>query len=362
MKCRMVIITLLALLMVEDAYADPASDLALARKFSPILILTEETGGQWGDIRVIKPEPVQIVNTGSSSDLWFEVRALTPNGDMPSGTPSLSFERGTPPTFQTTDLGPGRSFTEAGERIGTGAGRVITPAVTTMELPTEASCDNVYHVTVKAKDHGTPTDFWLVDETAVEQIRALAASGRTASELTETPGGETPDSSLSEKTRVMDNRGTGKRVAYKLVNGALWGMGSGFSTALLLGASGGDPIASGLSAVHGLLYGYMVGAAVGVTRIDPHDDFITTLAGSLVGLVVGRNTFILYPEKWKYGFSWSTWSPVFICPVVGGTIASEWRRNSTSDGIKSKPEQRHISVGLVPYGKSGMSVVARLHF
>ncbi len=37
-------ITLFAMLIVESAAADLASDLELAKKFSPILILTEETG------------------------------------------------------------------------------------------------------------------------------------------------------------------------------------------------------------------------------------------------------------------------------------------------------------------------------
>ena len=66
----------LAVLMVEDVYADVADDLELARKFSPILILTEETGGEWGDIRVIKPEPVEIVGADSLSNLHFTAKDL----------------------------------------------------------------------------------------------------------------------------------------------------------------------------------------------------------------------------------------------------------------------------------------------
>ena len=57
----------------------------------------------------------------------------------PDGTPALTFQERAAPTFLETDLGPGRSFTEAGEQIGTGAGRLITPTVTKLELPTEAS-------------------------------------------------------------------------------------------------------------------------------------------------------------------------------------------------------------------------------
>ena len=59
----MVAITLFALLIVEEGYA---SDLELTRKFSPILVLTEDTGDSWGDIRVTKPEPVEMVNAQST--------------------------------------------------------------------------------------------------------------------------------------------------------------------------------------------------------------------------------------------------------------------------------------------------------
>ncbi len=71
MKGRIIAITLFALLMVEDGYAD--RNLELARKFSPILVLTEETGGQWGDIRVTKPEPVEIVNAQSADSIRFKI-------------------------------------------------------------------------------------------------------------------------------------------------------------------------------------------------------------------------------------------------------------------------------------------------
>ena len=66
----------LVVLEIGGADADPASDLALAQKFSPILILTEETSGKYGDIRVTKPEPVEIVGANSVSNLWFEAYDL----------------------------------------------------------------------------------------------------------------------------------------------------------------------------------------------------------------------------------------------------------------------------------------------
>lgn len=77
MKYRMAIGMLLAFLLLGDAYADPASNLALARKCSPILILTADTGGDYGTISVTKPEPVEIVGADSASGLWFEVFELS---------------------------------------------------------------------------------------------------------------------------------------------------------------------------------------------------------------------------------------------------------------------------------------------
>ena len=86
MKHRKVVVTLAALFMVvEEAYADRASDLELAHKFSPILILTEDTSGEHGNISVLKPEPVEIVGADSSSNLW--VSAYEYNGNLAMSEP-----------------------------------------------------------------------------------------------------------------------------------------------------------------------------------------------------------------------------------------------------------------------------------
>ena len=95
MKLMLVVSTLFAVLMVEKAYA--ASDLEVARKFSPILILTEETGGQWGDIRVIKPEPVTIVGAESADSLRFDVYAQYPETNPPTETTVVGFAGWNPP-------------------------------------------------------------------------------------------------------------------------------------------------------------------------------------------------------------------------------------------------------------------------
>ncbi|MCE2449748.1 MAG: hypothetical protein J4F35_15620 [Candidatus Latescibacteria bacterium] len=49
-------IALFTMLMVEETEA-ASNDERLAEMFSPILILTEETGHKWGDIRISLPAP-----------------------------------------------------------------------------------------------------------------------------------------------------------------------------------------------------------------------------------------------------------------------------------------------------------------
>ena len=55
---------LFAVVMAEGSNTETDAK-RLAEMFSPILILAEETGGKWGNIKVIKPEPVEIMEAQS---------------------------------------------------------------------------------------------------------------------------------------------------------------------------------------------------------------------------------------------------------------------------------------------------------
>ena len=57
----------------------------------------------------------------------------------PDGALPLTFEARTVLDLERVDIGEGRSSTDAGQRIGTGSGTVVTPAVTVSDLVTEAS-------------------------------------------------------------------------------------------------------------------------------------------------------------------------------------------------------------------------------
>ena len=68
------VLTMLAALLAAEAQVETDED-RLAKMFSPILILTEETGGKWGDIKVQKPEPVGIMGATSADNIWVTVQS-----------------------------------------------------------------------------------------------------------------------------------------------------------------------------------------------------------------------------------------------------------------------------------------------
>ena len=96
-----VALTLFAVLMVADADAQTDAE-RLAKMFSPILVLTEDTGGKWGDIEVLTPEPVEIMGAQSAENIWFSSRDL--NGKERSRiTQGLSGDYNPPINLETVE-------------------------------------------------------------------------------------------------------------------------------------------------------------------------------------------------------------------------------------------------------------------
>ncbi len=123
MSFVIVVLTLFAVIGV--AKADAASDLELAKKFSPILILAEETGHKWGDVKVIKPEPVEIMGATSADNVWISSFDLNDDwvaegviGDNPSPITLEDFEENCPKVDFSANkfafLTPGCSFIHRG--------------------------------------------------------------------------------------------------------------------------------------------------------------------------------------------------------------------------------------------------------
>ena len=157
----------------------------------------------------------------------------------------------------------------------------------------------------------------------------------------------------------MDDMGPDRRVATKLVSGVLVG-GTGFAAgfALALVSEGDcdkddnndDPLC-GYSCCEKLRrvmfgsIGYLVGTAVGVSKFDPHDRFIASLGGSVVGLIGGIG-LISIDEVF--------WPSIFVGSVAFATVMSEWTRKP--------PKTRPISVSLVPTLGGRLSAIATLRF
>ena len=172
--------------------------------------------------------------------------------------------------------------------------------------------------------------------------------------------------------RVHRAEETGERIVKKLWAGGLGGIGGG-----LVGVGGGiywvlnttsdcssaeacgDGIGSEFYSVLGFWGGNLVGTAVGVSLVDPQSNFLVTLAGSaLLGAGV---PYAIVLTEWEYGVGLAVLI-AFLGPIIGATIASERWRKSLSAKRHLKPEAYRVSVGLLPNPKGSLSAVATLRF
>ena len=88
---KIISVALLFLMLIAEGVDAVRDDKRLAEMFSPILILTEETRNVYDDatvpIRVIKPEPVEIVGADSVKNVWITGKNLLDNKRINSGAP-----------------------------------------------------------------------------------------------------------------------------------------------------------------------------------------------------------------------------------------------------------------------------------
>ncbi len=164
--------------------------------------------------------------------------------------------------------------------------------------------------------------------------------------------GETPDT-LSGKT---DDMGTRRRIASKLVAGALVGNLSFFGLAQMLasGCDRDDGICGAVAYTIGMSLFYPVGTASGVNLVDPRPQFAASLLGSMLGIGVGFGLAKKYDNIW----------PLFVCPSIFATVMSELSRFDLPSVFMShnSPEFSRLSVGLMPGPKRSLSAVATLRF
>ena len=186
-----------------------------------------------------------------------------------------------------------------------------------------------------------------IDSSTAKIVRngTQTGSGRAVDQL-----GETPDT-LSGKTDYM---GTSRRIASKLVAGALVGNLSFFGLAQMLasGCDRDDGVCGAVVYTIGMSIFYPVGTALGVSLVDPRPQFAASLLGSMLGIGVG------------FGLAKDNIWPLFVCPSIFATIMSELSRFDLPSVFMShnSPGVSRFSVGLMPGPKRSLSAVATLRF
>ena len=183
--------------------------------------------------------------------------------------------------------------------------------------------------------------------------------------------------SLSEKLETMvsakaaNRENANLRIAKKLAAGTLTTVffsviGFGVVGEALSDGSYSDDGLEGLGLLWGSLYvGNLIGFALGVSAVDPHDSLGYTLLGSGVaglgglGLVVGGAIMSSEPLA-QIGFMASFIAPPIVSVAVSEASSNELNVEASAE--PSKPQDRRISFGLAPTLNGGLSVSATLRF
>ena len=207
---------------------------------------------------------------------------------------------------------------------------------------------------IKAVDQESLTigrGFWK-EQIAFERIQKLimAESGREIDRLKETPD----TLSVIDNRRQGQNSTGGARIAKKLAGGVLggflFGMAGGTAAAAITDCKKDETFCELGNFVTGGWYGYVVGVSVGMSSFDPYDQFKFSLAGSLIG---GAASLVVF-KKVEDDTTEEIWPVLFISPLVGAAIMSEF--------FRKLPENRRVSIGLLPGPKGRVSAVATLRF
>ena len=147
-----------------------------------------------------------------------------------------------------------------------------------------------------------------------------------------------------ETKEVADFSQFAKRLAGKSAGSIIVGWIGGFG-GILLGA-----YSLGIYGVEiGWVSGYSVGTAVGVSSVDPDDQFGACLTGSLIGMWIEKSRL---DKDWFPGTE-KPWRINFLSSL-GAVIGSELSRGPT--------EGRRLSLTLSPTPAGSLSAVATLRF
>lgn len=196
---------------------------------------------------------------------------------------------------------------------------------------------------------------WLEAAPADSVIDSMSTQSSPVLILRQETGGQWEDFRAGQKASSTVEVGDSSRVtriSKKLAIGALWGVVPSYFSGMFLTLAAGNTegFGAGLVLQFTVALGYPMGVAAGVSRVDPHDRFIHSLAGSGVGLLA--NFYIPIPYQFS-AFDWDVIWNWFVCPLVGATVASELGRHPD--------ESRRSSIDVVP-SPGALSAAARWRF
>ena len=348
MSFVIVALTLFAFLTIADADAETDAE-QLAKKFSSILVLTEDTGGKWGDIEVLKPEPVEIMGAQSAENIWFSSRDLNDKENPP---PLTGPEEATVAEHSTDAIGPyeaddpdddaltwslSGADAAAFELTGTGLTRSLA-----FKTPPDFEQQASYTLTVGVSD--------------AEPLSATVTTTVSVSNVDE--AGTLMDSVATKEIptpRYIENGGL--RLLTKVVAGTVSGIAfTGMSMIVQdkIWEPRGDPDADAYRTLSFFLIGGTVGCGVGfplgVSEVDPYDSWPVTL---LAGIIPGLAGISLLAGEQSEGTAFLF---MYVVPVVNSLIASElWRK---------RPQDRRVSFALAPTlnGSLSAATILRLAF
>ncbi len=145
----------------------------------------------------------------------------------------------------------------------------------------------------------------------------------------------TPASGITHLIGMMD---PSRRIAIK--------MAGGFVVGIPLARLGLDIGSSYSKKLIGFMAGYTLGVAVGVSLVDPYDQFASSFVGSFIGASAGMGLISV-----DVGLAAKA---ILFFPIIGAVIGSELSRRP--------PEANYFSVGLAPDRNGNLSAVATLWF
>lgn len=184
-----------------------------------------------------------------------------------------------------------------------------------------------------------------IDSSRKGHVQTQADSGRAEVRLQATPD------SLSTGTTKGEDRGTAKRIVKKLGAGALGGALSGLLLeGVLIGSNRNGGNDFGLSFFLGQLFGYTFVTPVGVSRVDQYDHYLSALTGSVMGVMLITRVIEIDSVVDERSDMW----PLLASSVIGATVMSELARYV--------PAASHLSLGLAPDRRGGLSAVSTLRF